>query len=354
MPDPEARINKSARVFRNQLLAGERAAASDIIRYYGNAWQSIQRALEGVLSKISDAQKAGEDVSPAWMFQADRLRNLQLQIESSMSAFSGQAEAAIVQEQKVAISLAQYHAQNGVLAAMGEPPKEGLYVSWSRLPEEQTQDLIGTLQDGSPLRDLLDSFGDQAQKDAGQTLVNGLAMGKGTREIARDMRRVMGIPLVRALRISRTETLRSYREATRRAYQANTDVVKGWIWHAALDGRTCPMCWAMHGTEHKLEERLNDHPNGRCAMIPKTITWEDITGVPSPLETSAVVVPGEELFKKQTEAVQRKVLGNAGYDAWKDGKVTLKDFVGETPFDKKWGKHRYARSLKNILGGRRS
>jgi hypothetical protein len=28
------------------------------------------------------------------------------------------------------------------------------------------------------------------------------------------------------------------------------------------------MCWAMHGTVHTLDERLDDHPNGRCTAIP--------------------------------------------------------------------------------------
>lgn len=35
---------------------------------------------------------------------------------------------------------------------------------------------------------------------------------------------------------------------------------------------------AMNGTEHKLSEQPHDHPGGRCSMIPKTKTWEEILG----------------------------------------------------------------------------
>ncbi len=73
----------------------------------------------------------------------------------------------------------------------------------------------------------------------------------------------LGGNLVRALRISRTEMLRAYREATRRNYQANGDIVAGWRWLCAKQARTCAACLAMDGT-HKCRDQTADNVSGAC------------------------------------------------------------------------------------------
>ncbi len=99
------------------------------------------------------------------------------------------------------------------------------------------------------------------------------------------------------------------------------------------------MCLAMDGTFHTLDEHLDDHPNGRCAMVP-VLKGEE--GAPPVWET------GSEWLDKQPEAVQRKVLGNAGYEAYKAGAVTLQDFVGQRK-SREWGTTRYALPTSTIL-----
>ena len=88
--------------------------------------------------------------------------------------------------------------------------------------------------------------------------------------------------LTRALRISRTETLRAYREATHRTYQQNSDVIEGWYWLASLSssGRTCAARIALHGTFHANDERMKTQVNCRCAQLPAVI------GQPSPIKQS--------------------------------------------------------------------
>lgn len=68
---------------------------------------------------------------------------------------------------------------------------------------------------------------------------------------------------MRALRISRTEMLRAYREATRRNYQANGDIVPGWRWLCAKQPRTCAARLAMDGT-HKCRDQTADNVSGAC------------------------------------------------------------------------------------------
>ncbi len=151
------------------------------------------------------------------------------------------------------------------------------------------------------------------------------------------LKKALGIGLSRALTIARTETLRAHREATRASYQANKGLVGGWIWHSAADERTCGCCWAMHGTEHSLEEELDGHPNCRCAMVPilPGINFE--------------VKPGVELFAGLTAEKQIRILGPAKWAAWKDGRFALGDLVGVKE-SSVWGSMRVERSLGDLIG----
>lgn len=170
------------------------------------------------------------------------------------------------------------------------------------------------------------------------SLLTGLMTGQNPRKIARLVRQAFGVPLSRALTISRTEVLRAYRESTRRTYQANRHLIRGWRWLAAHSRRTCAMCLAMDGSIHSLEEQLVNHPNGRCAMTPVLVDEE-----PPARET------GEQWLERQKPDVQERVLGKAGAEAYRAGAVTLQDFVGRR-YSEEWGTTRYARSLRQILG----
>jgi len=355
--DEWGQIYQIERRFQRDLLRRERSAASEMVKYYGQIWGQIQRQLTELTRKISEARAAGEEVSPAWLFQQQRLESLQLQVEVKLRDFARYAEDIIRSQQDKAIAAAQDHAEQLVMASLGKPPP-GIVLRWDRLPQEAVQDIVGFLQDGSPLRTLLDDLPGEAGQAVADALVRGVALGLNPREVARQVRREMGMSLTRALRIARTETLRAYREASLRSYRANRDIIKGWIWHAHLGPRTCAACIAMHGTVHRLDEKLDDHPNGRCAPIPLTKSWKelgqeygiDLSDLP---DTRVQVERGTDWFARQPEDVQRRILGHAGYEAWRAGAVRLEDFVGRKR-SKEWGPHRYRRSLRELLGGRES
>ena len=346
MPD----IYAVAEQHRRELLQRERRAASEMVRAYGEAWKRIKARLDDLSEQIAQARARGEEVSPSWLFQYERMQALQRQVEAEIREFARFAEARVIAEQAEAVRAAQEHAEQLALAGLGEPPP-GVTVTWARLPRDAVTDLVGFLHDGSPLRDLLDELGPEASKAVRDALVAGVATGQNPRVIAQQVRQALGGNLVRALRISRTEVLRSYREASKRSYQANSDVVKGWIWHSALGTRTCPACWAMHGTFHQLDERLDDHVNGRCSAIPVTKTWEELgfKGIP---EARRQIETGADLFEKLPDADKEKILGKAAFQAYKAGTVKLEDFVGRK-VSREWGTMRYTRSLRDVLGGRK-
>jgi hypothetical protein len=147
----------------------------------------------------------------------------------------------------------------------------------------------------------------------------------------------LGQGLTTALRTARTAQIWSYREATRANYIANQDVVKGWIWFAALDSETCAACVAEHGTEHGLDEVLDDHYNGRCTMLPLTVTGvNDIQG-------------GADWLKAQDEETQRAILGKGKFEAWQDGRISL-DQLATKHTDEVYGTMTAERSLKELIG----
>lgn len=342
----QGRIFDVADEFRSALIDRERQAAIEITRAYRPAWEAVNAELERLLGKIATARAAGERVDRFWLMQAERLTTLRRTIEEEMAVWSRAAEGTITAAQRDALVLAGDNAERLVQLALGPRPA-GVTFTFARLPREALADLVGFLRDGSPLRELLDTLGPQASAEARETLITGLALGQNPRTIAYRMRGVFGGVLSRALAISRTEILRSYREAAHRNYRHNGDVVKGWIWHSALGTRTCAACWAMHGTFHSLDERLDDHPCGRCSPVPVTKTWAElgIAGVP---ETRVREEPGAERFWKLSEAEQVKIVGPTKLRLLREGRIELRDLV-QRHRSAKWGTMRGEASIVQAL-----
>ncbi len=260
--------------------------------------------------------------------------------------FARFAEAQIVAEQHEAAQAAQEHAEQLMRASLGAPPP-GVTVTFARLPASAVQDLVGTLQDGSPLRDLLDELGPEASKQVRQALIAGVATGQHPTVIARQVREALGGNLVRALTIARTEVLRSYREATRQVYQANADVVAGWYWHAALGKRTCLYCVSKHGSFHSSNERLESHPNCRCTMVPATKSWSEL-GFRDIPETRVQVEPGRHWFDRQPYDVKTAIMHPAAYEAYRTG-WPWRELIRER-HDPRWGRSGGPASLRDALG----
>ncbi len=350
---PEGEIFAAIERFRRELLHKERRAASEMIRVYGEAWKRIKAELELLHTEYEGAKARGESVDASWIYQYNRAKAFRDQVERELLAITQYAERKVLEQQREAVDAAERHAEELARRALGKLPA-GLVIDWTRIDRASVETLLGMVQEDSPLHRLLLSIVEGEVKDAENTLLRGLLEGCNPRAVARDLRKVLGAALSRALTIVRTETLRAHREATRASYQANNDIVKGWVWHSALDARTCIACWAMHGTKHKVSEILDDHPNGRCAMAPITAPWAeigkkygiDLSDIP---DTNLEIEPGVSLFEKLPAEKQIKILGPAKYAAWKDGKFTLSDGVGRK-WSRKWGTHRYEKSLKEILG----
>lgn len=174
-----------------------------------------------------------------------------------------------------------------------------------------------------------------ASQRARQMVTTGVTLGWHPTRVAREMTRSADIAHGRALLIARTEMLRAYREGNRAQWQAGGQV-KGWIWQAALTGRTCPVCWAMNGTYHPISVPLESHPNCRCTQVPIPAGYQH--RVPDP----------DERFAKLPVSTQRAILGPGRHDLYQRDGLKLADFVGERR-DPVYGTQRYVRPVRELV-----
>lgn len=325
-------LNNVAQQFRSDLLARDAKALRQLSLLYINSARRIRQQILQLGQRIDEARAAGERVSPSWLYRQQRLVSLLRQVQNELVTFADAAGSSITQLQREAAELGLQNSAD--LFAIGT---EGTTLSggFAKLPAQAASDLAGFAGDGSPLSVLLARLAPGAADAVKQTLFSGIVRGMGAEPLAREVFNSLGGNMARSLLIARTETLRAYREASQQFYELNSDVIKGWRWISACNSRTCPVCWAMHGSEHSTSEQFSSHPGCRCTPVPTT-------------ESSSPLKSGPERFAALPEAQQLKVLGPLKLESYKAGRISLQDLVGTTT-NRRWGMTLRERSLKDAL-----
>jgi SPP1 gp7 family putative phage head morphogenesis protein len=327
MPD----IYEQAQEFKARLLRGDRVAASELLRAYRLTVQRIEARIKELTRQI---EKFQGEISSSWLYERGRLAQLKFDIQIEINRFARVASLRVAAAQRAGYAQGQADALSLVGEASGEP----VAIRLGTLDAGAVVAQAGFASDGSHLAQLFNKQGATIARAVADELVSGVATGAPVRVIASRVREHLGGELARALTISRTEILRSYRAASLDAY-TRSQVVTGYRWLAAKDLRTCVICLALDGRVFSLTQAMPAHINCRCTFTP-IIGGEDALGH----ETAA------EWFAKQSEGAQKKMLGGA-YEAYRAGKITLEDFVGFKQSER-WGVTVYRRALKDILAER--
>ncbi|MFN7948372.1 MAG: phage minor head protein [Blastocatellia bacterium] len=335
-------IYETAAKFRRGLLRQERAAQAEMIRAYALVAGRIEREAEQLRVRM---EAEGDRARMAWLYERERLETLLRQVQFEMHRLNREVfNPLIVSAQRDAARSGQADTAELIRLGLGEA---GAFIDFNRLAPAAVESIVGFTADGSLLKKLLDELPGDAGQRVKNSLIEAVALGWNPRRTARHVKEALGGNLARALTISRTETIRAYREAAHRTYKANEDVLDGWVWTAALDARPCVLCVAMHGTEHSVEERLESHPNCRCTAVPKTKSWAEL-GFVGIEETRPQIESGEQWFAGQPAEYQQSILGPEAFRAYKAGTVKLADFVGRKN-KSEWGRPYHRRSLKEAL-----
>lgn len=336
--------------YRALLIEREAATVSRMTDAYLQVRAELLTQLDQLLADMERAEANGEAISLSWLFRQRRYHDLLRQVEAQIDDLMPGYERLIAADQRAAIATAVEAFEQLTLFQL--PPQPMVRAQFTRLPTSALEHLVGVTVDGSPLADLLAELGPDAAKRVRDELIRGVGTGRHPRVTARKITEALDGNHSRARSIARTETIRAYTNSSREMFQQNEDVVDGWIWHSALDTRTCAYCWAMHGTFHTTDEEMARHVNCRCALLPKTKTWAELGFVGIP-ETSIEIPRGSALFDALPDSDKVQILGPAKFAAYKSGVIDLDDLIGQRQ-DAKWGLVGWERSLKEAIGARRA
>jgi hypothetical protein len=317
--------------YRDELLANDTKALARLVRAYRNSFDMLSDKLELLMRDLGNGHHTIGQVH-----RAERYKSLMAQVAEQLRDLQGLTRQEMDTAAKFGIQIAGDHARGLIAATLGN---ENLAIAFNKLNPEVVKSLLGFLDPDGPLYKRLSELSTYGAQRISEDLTASIVAGYNPVKIASIFQRLWGMSLTDSMRMTRTVQLYSYREATRANYIANSDVVDGWIWSAELDERTCAECISMHGSFHTNDETLNDHYNGRCAMIPVVKGFDRI------IEEGS----GEEWFNAQSEATQRDMLGPGKYEAWKDGKFEFGD-LSKTVDDPVYGPMRQEATLKELMG----
>lgn len=307
-----------------------------LVQRWAEAWQSIADDWNTVVEMILEAHDEGRRLTISQALRTRSVIEALAATEAAIRDLGSYAGVTITEplgDLTADAAAAQLDIMRSQLPA-GTNDTLGLRASVIRADRRQIEAIVRRVTD--TVTTLADDLGERGMAVVRQELVRGMQLGLNPRETAR--RTVLGnrmvqafehgfnLPLNRALIITRTEQIDAARDAAALTHQANADLLRGWQWVAQLDTRTCPSCWAQHGTEHPLDEPGPwDHQQGRCTRMPVTRTWADLGyDVPEP---PSLVPNAADTFDQLTDAEQLAIMGPRRLELFRNGDIGWDDMT---------------------------
>lgn len=302
----------------------------------GREWLTIERRLDADIAllarEFADRAAEGRAITQQMVWKMERYQAIRVKMEGELRRFANQTAPGIISQYQGEYAALGIDQAKAMLNATVGPT--GTY--WTQINTQAVEGLIGVSGDGSPLRELLiASYGD-ASTGMVNALVNGVARGFNPAQVAKEMVAGFGMGLNRALLIARTETARAYRIGSAEQYRASK-VVSGFK-RLVHKETACLACLMLDGEMFDVYEDMDDHPNGKCIMVPI------VPGAPEPTWQS-----GKAWFEGLTSDRQREKMGTAMYEAWKDGQFALTD-LAKKGWNDTWGAAPRVPSLKELVG----
>ncbi|MEM4406548.1 MAG: phage minor head protein [Candidatus Methanomethylicaceae archaeon] len=343
-------IYQAIQDFDHDLRKYEKSAVLTLLSYYKGVWRKTLELLEN-LEKQYQEEKG--EVDEAWIYKANRLALFLEQLSSEMRTFAEKSADLILENQKAVIFEAEKAAERFTKYVLKEERSldSETAVHWNRMDFQAAQSLLGALSEKSPLHELFVSLAEEGTQEAKDTLVQGLLLGENPRKIAPELRKALGTTLSRAMTIARTEILRASRVSAIESYRRNSDLVTGWLWHAALDSRSCLVCWLLHGSFHFLSEEMQSHPNCRCAPVPTTKDWKRVDPEIEAGSTLVKLRSGQQEIEELSYSDKLELFGEARLQYLVEQRVVDRTFNLLSLVDlkrTKWGFQYYLKSFEQL------
>lgn len=338
-PGGFAASEKLRKAYLRDLARIESDAAQSLVATYQTALDRITRDLDAKLGALHALMLQGEDPAAA-LTRVMILDEQRAFVKSQIDRFATSA-ATTLDSAGISAAHAGIAASSAELAGLGSDifaPNQGLI-----------EQIAARSAPGTALATHLGGMSEQVAQSVMSELVQGAISGTNPRVVQARIQGALAEPVPHLQTLVRTETLGAAREAQLETYRANRDVVKGWIWNAQQDRRTCAVCWSKNGSEHSLAEQFSTHPNCRCTPVARTITYDEILGEKTGItETSPQPFNGDSVFRRQPYDVRLAVLGPSKYAAYESGQLPdLSVLVARTTHPK-WGPGLRERTLGEL------
>lgn len=306
-------------------------AVADLVAGWGRAWNELANEWDLALADLAAASTDGKWPSRRQVQRAKRAQDALALTRDALEQLSTDFGVRVLQDvPTLTKDAALWEAR---LIASQMPTHAGgtasLEATFNRVDAAALDAIVERTTDRvHALSRPLSAQSEQAMKSV---LIRGIALGDNPRTAARTMvdrmRGGFDGGLYRATVIARTEMLDAHRAAAFGQDQANAETLTGWTWLAQLDKRTCPSCWAMHGSEHPLlEPGPEDHQQGRCARCPRTKSWADL-GFKGLDEPADLLPDARATFDALPDEQQTAIMGASRLKLLQGGQVSWGDLA---------------------------
>lgn len=301
-----------------------------VIETWSHTWDRISSELQAASDAIAEARAAGTLTAS----QAARLDSVRGAKDATRAAIID-ALSDISDTLVAGIGASVNLGQSSTLTQIGSqlPARPGILAALGRASREQVRQIVHATVRRTDT--YLEELGASVLDSIHSELIRGVSVGSNPRDVARRiMGRVQGRfagGLGRAMTTARTVMLDANRDAARATELANRAVLQEWEWSADLSPDTCRACFAMHGRRFPLEQPGPEgHPNCRCARKVVTKSWEEL-GFHGIEEPPPLTPDADKFFDGLSEAEQRRILGNAGFEQWKAGNFNRNEWAAYAP-----------------------
>lgn len=313
---------------RISMLQPVDAAAQDLIRAWGTAWNELAGEWDAALQDLVAASTPGHWPSRRQVTRATRAKRAMEITRAALQDLASTLPLTVTQALPAMTADAVYWSNR--LTASQYPLEAGgasqVITTFSRVDDAALDAIVRRTTEEITSKSL--PLSAQAEQAMRSTLIRGIAVGDNPIETAKLMLNRVEDAFNggrnRALVIARTEMLDAHRAAARAQDKANADVLTGWQWTATLDRRTCPSCWGMHGRVFEINDPGPfDHQQGRCVGVPVTKSWSDLG---FDIEEPPSLMPDAQIvFDSLPREDQLAIMGPKRLTLLDDGSVTLSD-----------------------------
>lgn len=245
--------------------------------------KEIQALYESAAKKANQLAEEYAKSTPSGQLQAQDLRKLAKELEKEMQNIGAKLEGKIQSNMKGASEAVVKDAQK-----FGSAVGVNIEGAYKYVPKDIVETLIsGKLYEGKwSLSSAIWSDVKKSQQDINKIVAEGLALNKGSYEIAKDLEKYVSPSAKKpwdwskvypgtkkqvdysAQRLARTMTHHAYQQSVVASCKGNP-YVDGILWISGHSARTCPICADRDGQVYSPDKLPLDHPNGLCSFAPE-------------------------------------------------------------------------------------